>query len=173
MNWRKIGIILIGTLACTACNRFGPEIHKAEIEDAIRFNKAIDSYAEWYYVDACILGNLLMRVEQQTHCETYWQKMEYVKLFKIEEYFPEEDENRYMLVLEGLMAKYRDAEVILGPIRRNYRSRGCLYYIVEDCLSGMEYYIEYRCPVLGKNGELNIVSKKEKIEKIGRLRQRR
>ena len=48
------------------------------------------------------------------------------------------------------MAKYRDAEVILGPIRRNYRSRGCLYYIVEDCLSGMEYYIEYRCPVLGK-----------------------
>ncbi len=172
MNWRKIGIILIGALACTACNRFSPEIHKAEIEDAIRFKKAIDSYTEHYYVDACILGNLLMRIEQQTHCKTYWQKMEYVKLFKIEEYFPQKDENRYLSVLKVLMSRYRDAEVILGPVRRNYWYGGCVYYIVEDCLSGMEYYIEYRCPVLGKKGELNIVSKKEKIEKIGRLRRR-
>ena len=107
-----------------------------------------------------------MRIDQQTHCETYWKRMEYIRLFKIEEYFPKKSENQYLSILNGLMDQYRDAEIVLGPIEKNYRNGLSSYYTVEDRMSGMKYYIEYRHSIWWKSGTLNIVSKKDKINAI-------
>ena len=61
------------------------------------------------------------------------------------------------------MDQYRDAEIVLGPIEKNYQNGLSSYYTVEDRLSGMKYYIEYRHSIWWKSGTLNIVSKKDKI----------
>ena len=157
---------VVGLLACVACDRFEPREHVSEIEDIIRYKSAIGSLCEHYDIDTRILGNLLMRIDQQTHCETYWKRMEYIRLFKIEEYFPKKSENQYLSILNGLMDQYRDAEIVLGPIEKNYRNGLSSYYTVEDRMSGMKYYIEYRHSIWWKSGTLNIVSKKDKINAI-------
>ncbi len=87
-------------------------------------------------------------------------------MYKIEEYFPKKLEKQYLSILDGLMDQYRDVEILLGPIERNYQNGLSSYYIVEDCLSGMKYYIEYRHSIWWKSGTLNIVSKKDKINAI-------
>ena len=92
--------------------------------------------------------------------------MEYIRLFRIEEYFPKKSEDQYLSILNGLMDQYRNAEIVLGPIEKNYRNGLSSYYTVEDCLSGMKYYIEYRHSIWWKSGTLNIVSKKDKINAI-------
>lgn len=157
---------VVGLLACVACDRFEPREHVSEIEDIIRYKSAIGSLCDLYDIDTRILGNLLMRIDQQTHCETYWKRMEYIRLFKIEEYFPKKSENQYLSILNGLMDQYRDAEIVLGPIEKNYRNGLSSYYTVEDRMSGMKYYIEYRHSIWWKSGTLNIVSKKDKINAI-------
>lgn len=157
---------VVGLLACVACDRFEPREHVSEIEDIIRYKSAIGSLCDHYDIDTRILGNLLMRIDQQTHCETYWKRMEYIRLFKIEEYFPKKSENQYLSILNGLMDQYRDAEIVLGPIEKNYRNGLSSYYTVEDRMSGMKYYIEYRHSIWWKSGTLNIVSKKDKINAI-------
>ena len=157
---------VVGLLACVACDRFEPREHVSEIEDIIRYKSAIGSLCDLYVIDTRILGNLLMRIDQQTHCETYWKRMEYIRLFKIEEYFPKKSENQYLSILNGLMDQYRDAEIVLGPIEKNYRNGLSSYYTVEDRMSGMKYYIEYRHSIWWKSGTLNIVSKKDKINTI-------
>ena len=157
---------VVGLLACVACDRFEPREHVSEIEDIIRYKSAIGSLCDHYDIDTRILGNLLMRIDQQTHCETYWKRMEYIRLFKIEEYFPKKSENQYLSILNGLMDQYRDAEILLGPIEKNYRNGLSSYYTVEDRMSGMKYYIEYRHSIWWKSGTLNIVSKKDKINAI-------
>ena len=157
---------IVGLLACVACDRFEPREHVSEIEDIIRYKSAIGSLCDHYDIDTRILGNLLMRIDQQTHCETYWKRMEYIRLFKIEEYFPKKSENQYLSILNGLMDQYRDAEIVLGPIEKNYRNGLSSYYTVEDRMSGMKYYIEYRHSIWWKSGTLNIVSKKDKINAI-------
>lgn len=157
---------VVGSLACVACDRFEPREHVSEIEDIIRYKSAIGSLCDHYDIDTRILGNLLMRIDQQTHCETYWKRMEYIRLFKIEEYFPKKSENQYLSILNGLMDQYRDAEIVLGPIEKNYRNGLSSYYTVEDRMSGMKYYIEYRHSIWWKSGTLNIVSKKDKINAI-------
>ncbi len=157
---------VVGLLACVACDRFEPREHVSEIEDIIRYKSAIGSLCDLYVIDTRILGNLLMRIDQQTHCETYWKRMEYIRLFKIEEYFPKKSENQYLSILNGLMDQYRDAEIVLGPIEKNYRNGLSSYYTVEDRMSGMKYYIEYRHSIWWKSGTLNIVSKKDKINAI-------
>ena len=166
MNWRRIVSAAVGLLACVACDRFEPREHVSEIEDIIRYKSAIGSLCDHYDIDTRILGNLLMRIDQQTHCETYWKRMEYIRLFKIEEYFPKKSENQYLSILNGLMDQYRDAEIVLGPIEKNYRNGLSSYYTVEDRMSGMKYYIEYRHSIWWKSGTLNIVSKKDKINAI-------
>ena len=166
MNWRRIVSAAVGLLACVACDRFEPREHVSEIEDIIRYKSAIGSLCDHYDIDTRILGNLLMRIDQQTHCETYWKRMEYIRLFKIEEYFPKKSENQYLSILNGLMDQYRDAEIVLGPIEKNYRNGLSSYYTVEDRMSGMKYYIEYRHSLWWKSGTLNIVSKKDKINAI-------
>lgn len=166
MNWRRIVMSVVGLLACVACDRFEPREHVSEIEDIIRYKSAIGSLCDHYDIDTRILGNLLMRIDQQTHCETYWKRMEYIRLFKIEEYFPKKSENQYLSILNGLMDQYRDAEIVLGPIEKNYRNGLSSYYTVEDRMSGMKYYIEYRHSIWWKSGTLNIVSKKDKINAI-------
>ena len=166
MNWRRIVSAAVGLLACVACDRFEPREHVSEIEDIIRYKSAIGSLCDHYDIDTRILGNLLMRIDQQTHCETYWKRMEYIRLFKIEEYFPKKSENQYLSILNGLMDQYRDAEIVLGPIEKNYRNGLSSYYTVEDRMSGMKYYIEYRHSIWWKSGTLNIVSKKDKINVI-------
>ena len=163
MNWRRIVSAAVGLLACVACDRFEPREHVSEIEDIIRYKSALGSLCDHYDIDTRILGNLLMRIDQQTHCETYWKRMEYIRLFKIEEYFPKKSENQYLSILNGLMDQYRDAEIVLGPIEKNYRNGLSSYYTVEDRMSGMKYYIEYRHSIWWKSGTLNIVSKKDKI----------
>lgn len=157
---------VVGLLACVACDRFEPREHVSEIEDIIRYKSAIGSLCDHYDINTRILGNLLMRIDQQTHCETYWKRMEYIRLFKIEEYFPKKSENQYLSILNGLMDQYRDAEIVLGPIEKNYRNGLSSYYTVEDRMSGMKYYIEYRHSIWWKSGTLNIVSKKDKINTI-------
>ena len=157
---------VVGLLACVACDRFEPREHVSEIEDIIRYKSAIGSLCDHYDIDTRILGNLLMRIDQQTHCETYWKRMEYIRLFKIEEYFPKKSEDQYLSILNGLMDQYRDAEIVLGPIEKNYRNGLSSYYTVEDRMSGMKYYIEYRHSIWWKSGTLNIVSKKDKINAI-------
>lgn len=157
---------VVGLLACVACDRFEPREHVSEIEDIIRYKSAIGSLCDHYDIDTRILGNLLMRIDQQTHCETYWKRMEYIRLFKIEEYFPKKSENQYLSILNGLMDQYRDVEILLGPIEKNYRNGLSSYYTVEDRMSGMKYYIEYRHSIWWKSGTLNIVSKKDKINAI-------
>lgn len=157
---------VVGLLACVACDRFEPREHVSEIEDIIRYKSAIGSLCDLYVIDTRILGNLLMRIDQQTHCETYWKRMEYIRLFKIEEYFPKKSENQYLSILNGLMDQYRDAEIVLGPIEKNYRNGLSSYYTVEDRMSGMKYYIEYRHSIWWESGTLNIVSKKDKINAI-------
>ena len=157
---------VVGLLARVACDRFEPREHVSEIEDIIRYKSAIGSLCDLYVIDTRILGNLLMRIDQQTHCETYWKRMEYIRLFKIEEYFPKKSENQYLSILNGLMDQYRDAEIVLGPIEKNYRNGLSSYYTVEDRMSGMKYYIEYRHSIWWKSGTLNIVSKKDKINAI-------
>ena len=166
MNWRRIVMSVVGLLACVACDRFEPREHVSEIEDIIRYKSAIGSLCDHYDIDTRILGNLLMRIDQQTHCETYWKRMEYIRLFKIEEYFPKKSENQYLSILNGLMDQYRDAEIVLGPIEKNYRNGLSSYYTVEDRMSGMKYYIEYRHSIWWKSGTLNIVSNKDKINAI-------
>lgn len=166
MNWREIITVAVGLLACVACDRFEPQEHVPEIEDIIRYKNAIGSLCDHYYIDTQILGNLLMRIDQQTHCETYWKRMEYIRLFKVEEYFPKKSENQYLSILIGLMDQYRDAEIVLGPIEKNYRNGLSSYYTVEDRLSGMKYYIEYRHSIWWKSGTLNIVSKRDKINAV-------
>ena len=166
MNWRRIVMATVCLLTCVACDRFEPREHVAEIEDIIRYKSAIGSLCDHYYIDRRILGNLLLRIDQQTHCETYWKRMEYIRMYKIEEYFPKKYENQYLSILNGLMDQYRDVEILLGPIERNYRKGLSSYYIVEDCLSGMKYYIEYRHSIWWKSGTLNIVSKRDKINAI-------
>lgn len=166
MNWRRIVMSVVGLLACVACDRFEPREHVSEIEDIIRYKSAIGSLCDLYVIDTRILGNLLMRIDQQTHCETYWKRMEYIRLFKIEEYFPKKSEDQYLSILNGLMDQYRDAEIVLGPIEKNYRNGLSSYYTVEDRMSGMKYYIEYRHSIWWKSGTLNIVSKKDKINAI-------
>ena len=166
MNWRRIVMSVVGLLACVACDRFEPREHVSEIEDIIRYKSAIGSLCDLYVIDTRILGNLLMRIDQQTHCETYWKRMEYIRLFKIEEYFPKKSENQYLSILNGLMDQYRDAEIVLGPIEKNYRNGLSSYYTVEDRMSGMKYYIEYRHSIWWKSGTLNIVYKKDKINAI-------
>lgn len=166
MNWRRIVMSVVGLLACVACDRFEPREHVSEIEDIIRYKSAIGSLCDHYDIDTRILGNLLMRIDQQTHCETYWKRMEYIRLFKIEEYFPKKSENQYLSILNGLMDQYRDVEILLGPIEKNYRNGLSSYYTVEDRMSGMKYYIEYRHSIWWKSGTLNIVSKKDKINAI-------
>ena len=166
MNWRRIVTAAVGLLACVACDRFEPREHVSEIEDIIRYKSAIGSLCDHYYIDTRILGNLLMRIDQQTHCETYWKRMEYIRLFKIEEYFPKKSEDQYLSILNGLMDQYRDVEILLGPIEKNYRNGLSSYYTVEDRMSGMKYYIEYRHSIWWKSGTLNIVSKKDKINAI-------
>lgn len=166
MNWRRIVMSVVGLLACVACDRFEPREHVSEIEDIIRYKSAIGSLCDHYDIDTRILGNLLMRIDQQTHCETYWKRMEYIRLFKIEEYFPKKSENQYLSILNGLMDQYRDAEIVLGPIEKNYRNGLSSYYTVEDRMSGMKYYIEYRHSIWWKSGTLDIVSKKDKINAI-------
>ena len=157
---------VVGLLACVACDRFEPREHVSEIEDIIRYKSAIGSLCDHYDIDTRILGNLLMRIDQQTHCETYWKRMEYIRLFKIEEYFPKKSENQYLSILNELMDQYRDMEIVLGPIEKNYRNGLSSYYTVEDRMSGMRYYIEYRHSIWWKSGTLNIVSKKDKINAI-------
>lgn len=157
---------VVGLLACVACDRFEPREHVSEIEDIIRYKSAIGSLCDLYVIDTRILGNLLMRIDQQTHCETYWKRMEYIRLFKIEEYFPKKSENQYLSILNELMDQYRDTEIVLGPIEKNYRNGLSSYYTVEDRMSGMKYYIEYRHSIWWKSGTLNIVSKKDKINAI-------
>ena len=157
---------VVGLWSCVACDRFEPREHVSEIEDIIRYKSAIGSLCDLYVIDTRILGNLLMRIDQQTHCETYWKRMEYIRLFKIEEYFPKKSENQYLSILNGLMDQYRDAEIVLGPIEKNYRNGLSSYYTVEDRMSGMKYYIEYRHSIWWKSGTLNIVSKKDKINAI-------
>lgn len=157
---------VVGLLACVACDRFEPREHVSEIEDIIRYKSAIGSLCDHYDIDTRILGNLLMRIDQQTHCETYWKRMEYIRLFKIEEYFPKKSEDQYLSILNGLMDQYRDVEILLGPIEKNYRNGLSSYYTVEDRMSGMKYYIEYRHSIWWKSGTLNIVSKKDKINAI-------
>lgn len=166
MNWREIITVAVGLLACVACDKFEPQEHVPEIEDIIRYKNAIGSLCDHYYIDTQILGNLLMRIDQQTHCETYWKRMEYIRLFKVEEYFPKKSENQYLSILIGLMDQYRDAEIVLGPIEKNYRNGLSSYYTVEDRLSGMKYYIEYRHSIWWKSGTLNIVSKRDKINAV-------
>lgn len=166
MNWRKIITVVVGLLTCVACDRFEPREHVSEIEDIIRYKNAIGSLCDHYFIDTQILENLLMRIDQQTHCETYWKRMEYIRLFRIEEYFPKKSEDQYLSILNGLMDQYRNAEIVLGPIEKNYRNGLSSYYTVEDCLSGMKYYIEYRHSIWWKSGTLNIVSKKDKINAI-------
>lgn len=166
MNWRRIVSAAVGLLACVACDRFEPREHVSEIEDIIRYKSAIGSLCDLYVIDTRILGNLLMRIDQQTHCETYWKRMEYIRLFKIEEYFPKKSENQYLSILNELMDQYRDTEIVLGPIEKNYRNGLSSYYTVEDRMSGMKYYIEYRHSIWWKSGTLNIVSKKDKINAI-------
>lgn len=166
MNWRRIVMSVVGLLACVACDRFEPREHVSEIEDIIRYKSAIGSLCDLYVIDTRILGNLLMRIDQQTHCETYWKRMEYIRLFKIEEYFPKKSENQYLSILNELMDQYRDTEIVLGPIEKNYRNGLSSYYTVEDRMSGMKYYIEYRHSIWWKSGTLNIVSKKDKINAI-------
>lgn len=166
MNWRRIVMSVVGLLACVACDRFEPREHVSEIEDIIRYKSAIGSLCDLYVIDTRILGNLLMRIDQQTHCETYWKRMEYIRLFKIEEYFPKKSEDQYLSILNGLMDQYRDVEILLGPIEKNYRNGLSSYYTVEDRMSGMKYYIEYRHSIWWKSGTLNIVSKKDKINAI-------
>lgn len=166
MNWRRIVMSVVGLLACVACDRFEPREHVSEIEDIIRYKSAIGSLCDHYDIDTRILGNLLMRIDQQTHCETYWKRMEYIRLFKIEEYFPKKSEDQYLSILNGLMDQYRDVEILLGPIEKNYRNGLSSYYTVEDRMSGMKYYIEYRHSIWWKSGTLNIVSKKDKINAI-------
>ena len=93
--------------------------------------------------------------------------MEYIRLFKIEEYFPKKSENQYLSILNGLMDQYRDVEILLGRIEKNYRDGVNTYYTVEDRLSGMKYYIRYRRKAIWeKKGTLDITSKKEKINGI-------
>lgn len=157
---------VVGLLACVACDRFEPREHVSEIEDIIRYKSAIGSLCDHYDIDTRILGNLLMRIDQQTHCETCWKRMEYIRLFKIEEYFPKKSEDQYLSILNGLMDQYRDVEILLGPIEKNYRNGLSSYYTVEDRMSGMKYYIEYRHSIWWKSGTLNIVSKKDKINAI-------
>lgn len=166
MNWRRIVMSVVGLLACVACDRFEPREHVSEIEDIIRYKSAIGSLCDHYDIDTRILGNLLMRIDQQTHCETCWKRMEYIRLFKIEEYFPKKSEDQYLSILNGLMDQYRDVEILLGPIEKNYRNGLSSYYTVEDRMSGMKYYIEYRHSIWWKSGTLNIVSKKDKINAI-------
>ena len=166
MNGRSIIMAVVGLWVCVACDRFEPREHVSEIEDIIRYKSAIGSLCDHYYIDTRILGNLLMRIDQQTHCETYWKRMEYIRLFKIEEYFPKKSENQYLSILNGLMDQYRDVEILLGPIEKNYRNGLSSYYTVEDRMSGMKYYIEYRHSIWWKSGTLNIVSKKDKINAI-------
>ena len=166
MNGWRIVMAAVGLLACVACDRFEPREHVSEIEDVIRYKSAIGSLCDHYYVDTQILGNLLLRIDQQTHCETYWKRMEYIKLFKIEEYFPKKSENQYLSILNGLMDQYRDTEIVLGPIEKNYRNGLSSYYTVEDRMSGMKYYIEYRHSIWWKSGTLHIVSKKDKIDAV-------
>lgn len=164
MNWRRMVTAAVCLSACVACDRFEPREHVSEIEDIIRYKNAIGSLCDHHYVNTQMLGNLLLRIDQQTHCETYWQRMEYVKLFKIGEYFPEKSENQYLSILNGLMEQYRDTEIVLGPVEKNYRNGLSTYCTVEDRLSGMRYYIEYRRrSVWSGKGELNIASKKEKL----------
>ena len=166
MNGRSIIMAVVGLWVCVACDRFEPQEHVSEIEDIIRYKSAIGSLCDHYYIDTRILGNLLMRIDQQTHCETYWKRMEYIRLFKIEEYFPKKSEDQYLSILNGLMDQYRDVEILLGPIEKNYRNGLSSYYTVEDRMSGMKYYIEYRHSIWWKSGTLNIVSKKDKINAI-------
>ena len=166
MNGRSIIMAVVGLWVCVACDRFEPREHVSEIEDIIRYKSAIGSLCDHYYIDTRILGNLLMRIDQQTHCETYWKRMEYIRLFKIEEYFPKKSEDQYLSILNGLMDQYRDVEILLGPIEKNYRNGLSSYYTVEDRMSGMKYYIEYRHSIWWKSGTLNIVSKKDKINAI-------
>lgn len=166
MNWRRVVTVAVGLLACVACDRFEPREHVAEIEDIIRYQNAITSLCDHYVVDTQKLGNLLVRIDQQTHCETYWRRMEYIRLFKIEEYFPKEYENQYRSILNGLMNQYRNVEIMLGPIEKDYQNGLSTYYTVEDYISGMKYYIEYRHSTWWKSGTLNIVSKKDKINAI-------
>ena len=124
------------------------------------------SLCESYSFDFDLLGNLILRVEQQTQYATYWKKMEYVRLFCMEEYFPKRNVGTYEFLLDALMDQYRDAEVILGPIERNYTKGTSTYYMVEDQVSGMKYYIEYRWSPWKWGGKLYIVSKKEKIDVV-------
>ena len=166
MNGRSIIMAVVGLWVCVACDRFEPREHVSEIEDIIRYKSAIGSLCDHYYIDTRILGNLLMRIDQQTHCETYWKRMEYIRLFKIEEYFPKKSEDQYLSILNGLMDQYRDVEILLGPIEKNYRNGLSSYYTVEDRMSGMKYYIEYRHSIWWKSGTLDIVSKKDKINAI-------
>lgn len=166
MNWRRIVMAVVGLWACVACDRFEPREHVSEIEDIIRYKSAIGSLCDHYDIDTRILGNLLMRIDQQTHCETYWKRMEYIRLFRIEEYFPKKSENQYLSILNELMDQYRDTEIVLGPIEKNYRKGLSSYYTVEDRMSRMKYYIEYRHSIWWKSGTLNIVSKKDKINAI-------
>ena len=166
MNWRRIVSAAVGLLACVACDRFEPREHCSEIEDIIRYKSALRSLCDKYDIDTRIVGNLPLRISTQTHCETYWKRMEYIRLFKIEEYFPKKSENQYLSILNGLMDQYRDAEIVLGPIEKNYRNGLSSYYTVEDRMSGMKYYIEYRHSIWWKSGTLNIVSKKDKINAI-------
>lgn len=163
---RKIWGVLVGLVLCFSCNGYDPAEHRSEIEDIIRFKKAMVSLCESYSFDSDLLGNLILRVEQQTQYATYWKKMEYVRLFCMEEYFPKRNVGTYEFLLDALMDRYRDAEVILGPIERNYTKGTSTYYMVEDQVSGMKYYIEYRWSPWKWGGELYIVSKKEKIDAV-------
>lgn len=161
---RKIWGVLAGLMLCISCNGYDPVEHRSEIEDVIRFKKAMVALCESYAFNSDLLGNLILRVEEQTQQATYWKKMEYVKLFRMEEYFPKRDVGSYEFLLDALMDRYRDAEVILGPIERNYTRGTSSYYMVEDLVSGMKYYIEYRWSPWKRGGKLYIVSSKEKID---------
>lgn len=163
MNCRKILTIIASLMICSSCNTFDPKDYVAEIEDAIRFKEAIATLRKKWYIEPRRMGNLLTRIEQQNY-ETYWKRMNYIKLFKIEEYFPKKDEDFYRHTLDLLMDTYRDTEIMLGPIEKNYRDGVNTYYTVEDRLSGMKYYIRYRRKAIWtKKGTLDITSKKEKI----------
>lgn len=87
MNCRKILTIIASLMICSSCNTFDPKDYVAEIEDAIRFKGAIATLRKEWYIEPRRMGNLLTRIEQQNY-ETYWERMNYIKLFKIEEYFP-------------------------------------------------------------------------------------
>ena len=101
---------------CVACDRFEPREHVSEIEDIIRYKRAIGSLCDHYYIDTRILGtcscvSINRLIVKPTGNE--WSIFGCSRSKSISR----KSEDQYLSILNGLMDQYRDTEIVLGPIK--------------------------------------------------------